>query len=178
MRSVVVLTALLVLSAHAADAQDVVIPRDIERLSGKAVNTVNVTVDGTLLQLAAKFLSSSDPEQRIAKSLISGLKGIYVRSFEFAGPGEYSEADVESLRSQLKVPLWSRVVGVRSSRGGEDVDVFLRMEKDRIAGLVVIAAQATQLTFVNIVGPIDLEQLSSLGGQFGIPKLEVERPKK
>jgi hypothetical protein len=70
------------------------------------------------------------------------------------------------------------VVGVRSSRGGEDVDVFLKMEKDRIAGLVVIAAQATQLTFVNIVGPIDLEQLSSLGGQFGIPKLEVERPKK
>jgi hypothetical protein len=178
MRNVVALTALLVLSAHAVHAQDVVIPRDIENLSGKAVNTVNVTVDGALLRLAGNFLSSTDPEQRIVKSLIDSLKGIYVRSFQFAGPGEYSEADVESLRSQLKVPLWSRVVGVRSSRGGEDVDVFLKMEKDKIAGLVVIAAQATQLTFVNIVGPIDLEQLSSLGGQFGIPKLEVERPKK
>jgi hypothetical protein len=177
MRNVVVLTALLVVSAHAVQAQDVVIPRDIERLSAKAVNTVNVTLDGSLLQLGGRFLSASDPEQKIIKSLISSLKGIYVRSFEFAGPGQYSEADVESLRSQMKVPLWSKVVGVRS-RGGEDVDVFLKMEKDRIAGLVVIAAQATQLTFVNIVGPIDLEQLSSLGGQFGIPKLEVERPRK
>ena len=177
MRNVVALTALLVVSAHAVHAQDVIIPRDIERLSGKAVNTVNVTLDGPLLQLGGRFLSSSDPEQKIVKSLISSLKGIYVRSFEFAGPGAYSEADVESLRSQLKMPLWTRAVGVRS-KGGEDVDVFLKMEKDKIAGLVVIAAQATQLTFVNIVGPIDLELLSSLGGQFGIPKLEVERPKK
>ena len=178
MRNVVVLTALLVLSAHAVHAQDVIIPRDIERLSAKAVNTVNVTLDGAILQLGGRFLSATDPEQKVVKSLISSLKGIYVRSFEFAGPGAYSEADVESLRSQLKMPLWTKVVGVRSGRGGEDVDVFLKMEKDKIAGLVVIAAQATQLTFVNIVGPIDLEQLASLGGQFGIPKLEVERPKK
>jgi hypothetical protein len=178
MRNVVVLTALLVLSAHAVHAQDIVIPRDIDRLSAKAVNTVNVTVDGTLLQLASKFLSSSDPEQQIAKNLISSLKGIYVRSFEFAGPGQYSEADVESLRAQLKVPMWSRIVGVRSHKDGEDVDVFLKMEKDRITGVVVIAAQANQLTVVNIVGPIDIDKLASLGGQFGIPKLEVERPKK
>lgn len=178
MRNAVVLTALLVLSAGAAHAQDVIIPRDIERLAGKAVNTINVTVDGALLQLAGKFLSASDPEQRTVKELISGLKGIYVRSFEFAGAGQYSDADVEALRSQLKAPVWSRMVGVRSSKGGEDVDVFVKIEKDKIAGLVVIAAQATQLTVVNIVGPIDLDQLASLGGQFGIPKLEVERPRK
>jgi hypothetical protein len=178
MRNAVVLTALLVLSAHAVHAQDVIILRDIDRLSAKAVNTVNVTLDGALLQLGGKFLSANDPEQKIVKSLISSLKGIYVRSFEFAAPGQYSEADVESLRSQLKAPQWSRVVGVRSTRGGEDVDVFLKQEKDKIIGLVVIAAQATQLTVVNIAGPIDLEQLATLGGQFGIPKLEVERPRK
>jgi hypothetical protein len=178
MRNVIVLAAFLVLSASAAQAQDIVIPRDIERLAAKAVNTVNVTVDGTLLQLASKFLSAGDPEQRIAKEFISGLKGIYVRSFEFSGAGQYSEADVEALRAQLKVPAWSRIVGVRSSRGGEDVEVFLKLDKDRIAGVVVIAAQALQLTIVNIVGPIDLDKLASLGGQFGIPKLEVDRIRK
>lgn len=178
MRNVVVLTALLVLSVNTAQAQDINIPREIERLAEKAVNTVNVTVDGLLLQLAGRALSSADPEQRIAKNLISNLKGIYVRSYEFASPGQYSVADLESLRSQMKVPAWSRVVGVRNTRGGEDVDVFLKMEKERITGVVVIAAQALQLTVVNIMGPIDLEQLASLGGQFGIPKLEVERPRK
>jgi Domain of unknown function (DUF4252) len=177
MRNAIVLTTLLALSANAAYAQDVIITKDIEKLAAKAVNTVNVTVDGNIIRLAGNFLSSSDPEQRIAKELISSLKGIYVRSYEFAGPGQYSEADVESLRGQLKEPTWSKVVGVRSTRGGEDVDVFIKIEKDRIGGLVVIAAQALQLTIVNIVGPIDLERLSSLGGKFGIPKLEVEKKK-
>jgi Domain of unknown function (DUF4252) len=175
MRNAIIVTALLALSAHAAHAQDVIITRDIEKLAGKAVNTVNVTLEGPMLRLASKFLSADDPEQRVVKDLISSLQGIYVRSYEFSGPSQYSQADVESLRAQLKVPTWSRVVGVRSTRDGEDVDVFLKMEKDRIAGLVVIATQALHLTVVNIVGSIDLERLASLGGQLGIPKLEIER---
>jgi hypothetical protein len=178
MRTIAIITTLLLLPAGAVRAQEVAIPKSLERLAEKAVETVNVTVDGALLQLAAKFLSSTDPEQRVAKSLIANLKGIYVRSFEFAGPGEYTAADVESLRSQLKEPAWTKMASVRSRKAGEDVDVFFKMEKDRIAGLVVIAAQPRELTFVNIVGPIDLEQLASLGGQFGIPKLQIEQPRK
>ena len=54
------------------------------------------------------------------------------------------------------------------------MDVFFKMEKNQIAGLVVIAAQLKELTFVNIVGPIDLDQLSSLSGQFGIPKVDLK----
>jgi len=173
MRRMLCATALIVLAAHAAQAQDITIPVNIDRLSAKAVESVNVTVDGALLQLAAKFLSQSDPEQRAVKNLISNLKGVYVRSFEFAGPGEYSDADVDALRAQLKAPLWSRMVNVRSTRGGENVDVFFKMEKERIAGLVLIAAQPQELTVVNIVGAIDLDQLASLGGHFGIPKVDA-----
>ena len=175
---IVVMIAAALLCANTAAAQDIKMSREIERLAERATQSVNVTLDGTLLQLAGKFLSSSDPEQRIAKSLISNLKAIYVRSFEFANVGEYSSADVESLRAQLKVPVWSRIVGVRSGRSGEDVDVFLKMDKDKMAGVVVIAAEARRLTVVNIDGPIDLEQLALLGGQFGIPKLDVEKPRK
>jgi hypothetical protein len=179
MRTNVIVTILTVLGAAGnVRAQDVKIPANIERLAARAVETVNVTVDGALLQLAGKFLSSDDPEQKMAKNLLSGLKGIYVRSFEFAAPGEYSEADVESLRSQLQAPTWSKMVSVRSKNDGENVDVFFKMEKDKIAGLVVIAAEPMELTFVNIVGPIDLDQLSRLGGQFGIPKIDLEGTQK
>jgi len=173
MRHMLCATALLVLAAHAVQAQDVTIPLNIERLSAKAVESVNVTVDGALLQLAAKFLSRSDPEQRAVKNLISNVKGVYVRSFEFAGPGQYSEADVDALRAQLKAPQWSRMVNVRSTRGGENVDVFFKMDKERIAGLVLIATEPHELTIVNIVGAIDLDQLASLGGYFGIPQVSV-----
>jgi hypothetical protein len=170
-------TALIVLGAGTVQAQDITIPLNIEKLASKAVDTVNVTVDGALLQLAGKFLSQDDPEQKAVKGLIGSLKGIYVRSFEFAKPGEYAPADLDALRNQLKAPAWARMVDVRSTRGGENADVFLKMEKERIVGLVVIAGEPTRLTIVNIVGPIDLEQLAGLSGNFGIPKLKVE-PKK
>ena len=176
MRTVIVLFTLMLLpaGASAAGGQDVKIPVNIERLAAKAVETVNVTVDGALLQLAGKFLSSNDPEQKQIKTLIGNLKGIYVRSFEFANEGEYTEADVESIRSQLRGSDWARIVNVTSKKGGDNVDVAYKMDKGKIAGLVVIAAEAKELTIVNIVGPIDLDQLSSLGGQFGIPKVELK----
>jgi hypothetical protein len=179
MKAIVVIFMLILLPAGAsAGAQDVKIPVNVERLAAKAVETVNVTVDGPMLQLAGKFLSSSDPDQKQIKTLIDGLKGIYVRSFEFANEGEYTAGDVESLRSQLRAPEWSRMVNVSSKKGGDNVDVFFRMIKDKIAGLVVIAAEPKELTFVSIVGPIDLDQLSSLSGQFGIPKVDLKGPEK
>jgi hypothetical protein len=178
MRHGLVAAALLVLTAGAVQAQDITIPLNIERLASKAAENVNVNVDGALLQLAGKFLGQDDPEQKAVKNLIANLKGIYVRSLEFAKPGEYSDADVDSLRKQLKAPAWTSMANVRSAKGGENVDVFLKMEKEKIVGLVVIAAEATRLTIVNIVGPIDLDQLASLGGHFGVPKVNVDSLKK
>jgi len=111
-------------------------------------------------------------------TLLGGLKGIYVRSFKFENEGEYSEADVESVRSQLRGQEWARIVNVTSKKGGDNVDVAYKMDKGKIAGLVVIAAEPKEFTIVNIVGPIDLDQLSSLGGQFGIPKVDLKGPQK
>jgi hypothetical protein len=180
MKTVIVLFTLMLLPAGAiaARGQDVKIPANVERLAAKAVETVNVTVDGALLQLAGKFLSSNDPDQKKIKALIGNLKGIYVRSFKFENEGEYSDIDVESMRSQLRAPDWSRIVNVTSKKGGDNVDVAYKLDKGKIAGLVVIAAEPKELTIVNIVGPIDLDQLSSLGGQFGIPKVELKGPEK
>jgi hypothetical protein len=50
------------------------------------------------------------------------------------------------------------------------------MENDQLAEMVVIAAEPKELSFIDIVGSIDPEQLSLLGGQFGIPKMDLEGP--
>ena len=175
LRSGVFLAMSMWLSASGAGAQDVKIPMNIEKLSAKARETVNVTVDGPLLQLAGKFLSSNDADEVQVKKLVESLKGIYVRSFEFDKDGEYSKAELESLRSQLRAPAWTQIIGVRGKEEGEDVDVFVKQEKGQIAGLVVIAAEPKELTLVNIVGRIDLEQLAKLGRQFGIPKIDMKK---
>lgn len=165
---------LLLAVSSLVQAQDLKLPADVERLSAKAKETVEVNMDGPMLHWASKFLSQEDPEEKKAAKLVENLKGIYVRSYEFTEEGSYTAADVESLRSQFKPPTWSRVVGVRSERDGDNVDVFFRMENDKMAGIVVVCAEPKELTFVNIVGPIEVEQLSDLGGEFGIPKIKTK----
>ena len=158
--------------------QEIKFPPSLDKLAAKAVETVDVTLDSSMLKLAGKFLSSDEPDNAKVKKLIEGLKGIYVKSFEFDKEGEYSEADVEAIRSQLRAPGWSRIVGVRSKRQGENAEVFIKSEGSQIVGLTVVAAEPKELTLVNIVGPIDLDQLADLGGHFGVPKMEVERSPK
>lgn len=153
-------------------AQEVPIPANIEKLSASAKETVEVTMDGPMLRWASKFLSADDPDEAKAAKLIVNLKGIYVRSFEFDKDGAYSSAEVDALRAQFHSPTWSRVVGVRSERDGDNVDVFFKLENDKMAGIVIIAAEPRELTYVNIVGPLEIDQLADLGGEFGIPKLD------
>ncbi len=168
--------SLFLLLVGAAAGQEFKLPPGIEKLAAKAAESVDVTLDSSMLQLAAKFLSDRKPDEAQAKKLISGLKSIYVRSFEFDKPGEYSETDVEAVRSQFRAPGWSRIVGVRSRKEGENAEVFLKNEGgSKIGGLAIIAADPKELTIVNIVGQIDPEQLNQLSGQFGIPKVEVKK---
>jgi hypothetical protein len=158
-----------------AGAQEIKLPASIEKLADKADEVVDVTLDANMLGLASKFLDKGDPDQANAKKVVSGLNGIYVRSFEFSKEGEYSTADVETLRSQYQAPVWSRMVGVRSKKNGEHTDVFVKRVNDKIAGLAIIAAEPKELTIVHISGVIDPEQLGELSGQFGIPKVDIER---
>ena len=168
------MVGLLLASSTLARAQDFKMPPDVEKLSAKAKETVEVTMDGPMLRWASKFLSADDPDEVKAAKLVANLKGIYVRSFEFDKEGAYSSSEVEALRSQFRPPVWSRVVGVRSERDGENVDVFFKLENEKMAGIVVIAAEPKELTFVSIVGPLEVDQLADLGGEFGIPKLNTK----
>lgn len=148
----------------------------LDKLASKADNVVEVTLDKNLLQVAAKFLSDKNPTEAAVKDLVSKLEGVYVRVFEFDKIGEYSLGDVEPIRSQVNAPGWSKIVGVMSKREGQKVDVHLRMDNaGMIHGLLILATQPRELVVVNIVGPIDLEKLSQLEGQFGIPKLDLDK---
>jgi hypothetical protein len=149
----------------------------LDHLGTKASETVDVNIDERLMQITAKFLSGKDPDEVKIKELVNGLKGIYVKSFEFESDGGYSQADVESIRSQLRNPAWTRILTVSSKREG-GVEVYLMSNAAQVGGLVVLATNLKELTIVNIIGPVDLEKLSQLEGQFGIPDLEIEtKPK-
>ena len=152
--------------------------KNLDKLSDKAAEVADVTLDGPMLKLASKFLTEeNDPEEAQVKDLIKNLKGIYIRSYEFDKEGEYTEADVEQIREQLKAPAWSRIVGVRSKRERENDEIYLMTEggSGNILGLAIISAEPKELTVVNIVGPIDIDKLSMLEGHMGIPRMELEK---
>ena len=169
------LAGLLLVLALAGQAQK--LNFDFGKLAAKAKEVVDVNLDGTSLQFASKFLSDKDADEAQAKKVVSGLKGIYVKSFEFEKPGAYTTADVQALRAQLSGPQWSRIVDVHSEKDGENAEVYLRTEAGKVTGLSILAAEPTELTVVHIVGAIDPDSLNQLGGQFGIPKLPPSKPK-
>jgi len=165
----------VLLLAGLAPAQEV--KWNYDRLAAKASDTVDVSLSGGLLRFATKFLSDEDKDEAQVKKLVGGLKGIYVRSFEFKKPGDYSPADIESFRAPLRTPEWQRIVGVHSSEDGETVEVYLKDDPKGVGGLAIIATEPKQVTLVNIVGNIDLESLSELGGHFGIPEVDIDKKK-
>lgn len=150
---------------------------DLDRFFASASETVDVTVDGALLQVAMKFLNPNKPDEAKVREILGQLKGVYVKSFEFDHDGAYSLADVEAIRTQLAAPGWSKVATVRSKRDGGNVDVRFMIEGGVISGIAVVVADPRQLTVVNVVGPIDPEKISQLGlleGRFGIPRLDMD----
>lgn len=145
---------------------------NLSKLADKADEVVDVTLDGSTLKFAEKFMQSDEDEKDDAEALnmIRNLTGIYVKSFEFDKPDQYSDADVDAIRAQLKGPGWSKMVDVHSKRDHELDEVYIMTgASGKNLGLAVISAEKQELTVVNIVGPIDMDHLADLQGKLGIP---------
>ncbi len=171
MKRLIVVGLVLLLCAPLVSAQELPWKLNLDKYANQATETVDVTLDKNMLNLAKNFLSDHDADQRQAKEIVSQLNGIYVRSYEFDKPGMYSTADIESFRGQLKAPEWNRIVGVISKHNGENDYVYVRQVNGKMTGLAVIAAEPREFTLVYIDGPIDLAKISALGGQFGVPHI-------
>ena len=149
----------------------------LDHLAAKASQTIDVNIDQRLMLLAAKVFDDKDEDERQIKKLITGLKGVYVKSFEFETEGQYAAADIETIRTQLRGPGWTRLVNVTSKKDGM-LEVYLLFNGETVGGLAVLHTDDKELTVVNIVGPVDLDKLAKLEGQLGIPELGIESPKK
>ena len=168
---------LIVTAAVIANAQDSQLKlSSLDHLAAKASNAVDVNIDGRLMRLAAGVFDDKDEDERKIKKLIAGVKGVYVRNFEFESEGQYTTADLEAIRTQLRGPGWTRMVDVKSKKEG-NLEVYVLLNGEQVAGLTVLSSQTRELTVVNIVGPVDLDKLADLEGRLGIPELGIESKK-
>ncbi len=146
---------------------------NLNKLADKAARVTDVTLDGSLLGFATTLIEKLDDEgdKDVAqlKAIMKGLKGIYIKSFEFDEAGQYSKADVEAVRSQIS-SRWTRIVQSIDKRHNEHDEIYLLKNGEQVAGVVILVAEARELTVVNIVGDVPVDKIAALehhlsGGQ-------------
>ena len=108
MKTRIALMALLLIAPNQALAQGAKLElKGLDRLAKLADEAVNLDIPSGMLGFAGGFLKG-DGDQAAAKALLSTLKGIYIRSFEFDRDNAYTADDVDSIRKQLSAPGWSK----------------------------------------------------------------------
>lgn len=137
----------------------------LDKLSAKASKVVNVNLDQPMLQVATRNVKEKGAALR-GNEMLQHLKGVYVRVFQFDKPGEYSHADVEKVLKQLRSGGWENVVNVEKKKEGETTAVYVMKDRGETLGMTVVAAKPLKLTVVNLVGPVDFDQLSNLDNVF------------
>ena len=161
----------------AANAQDARLR--FEKLTGletRARDVVEVNIDGKLLELAKRVMVKvNDRDAKKVAQAISGLKGIYVRVFNFENENEYNMADIDEIRAQLQSPGWERLANVRSKKNNQKVDVYTMFTGDVMSGVAVVVSESKSIAVVNVIGPIDIELLAEMSGKLNIPKIDIER---
>jgi hypothetical protein len=169
-------TALLSLPAVSLAASPHLDIPNFNHLRAKANDSVNITIGGPLLRFASRMAANNidedaDEEEKAALGILQEVTQVQVRNFSFDEDDAYSMADVDSVRKQLDAPCWNHLVQQHKREPREDTDVFMCLEDGKIKGIAVISSEPREFTIVNVIGNIDIDKLSKLEGQFGIPKV-------
>lgn len=129
---------------------------------------IEVNVQGALLNLVMEASRHEDEE---LAEMLGKLKGVYVRGYEVSPDAvDRIVARTGRLAQSLSADGWETVVRVRDKEDAR-VDVFMRTNDSRIAGLVVMVVDLEETIFVNIVGEIDPADIGRIGGRFNVPDI-------
>jgi len=151
----------------------------LKKLEDKAVDVIEVNIDGKLLDLAKRVLLKIKNKDAVkVGEAIKGLKGIYVRVFNFEKENEYNVADVDEIRAQLQTPGWEKLANVRSKKNNQKIDVYTMFTGDVMSGIAVVISESKSIALVNVIGPIDIDLLVELGGHLNIPEIGIEKENK
>jgi hypothetical protein len=167
-RLFVALAVLCLTACASARSPELVFP-DPAHLKGQLTRTVDIDLGRFQLALLRWVLDKNDPDTVALRNTLKSCKAVHVRSYEFGSDFEYPHRDIEALQAQLSGHGWTSLATVRDRKAKENVDVYIRLERQKVTGLVVLASEPRELTIVNVVGSLDLAQIESLRAHFATP---------
>jgi hypothetical protein len=165
MKTLLMTTVTAVLACAPAFAQNLNL--DFSALAAKARAKNEVTLDSNAIQMLQQLGALANKDDKGAGKaedlgkILSGIQGVAIRNYEFAKAGEYSDRDLDPLRGQVGSGSgWSRIVNVKEEK--ESTEIYVHNQGGKPDGMLVIAAEAKELTVVQISGSVQLAQLQDV----------------
>ena len=170
MRRITLIVWMLVAATASAQQIDL---KSLDRFGAKAKEKTEINMDEPMVKTAEGFLSEEKPGEAGVKKSVAGLKGFYLRVFEFEDKDAYKMEDLKPLLDQLKAPNW--VSFLRAQERSGLTEIWMLRTKGEDDGILLIAAEGRELTVINAIGVTRLHDLSSLG-KFGELAARQEKP--
>ena len=168
MLTIGVITMLLALSAVAQEDELKTMPgyvafESLDEVYGEP--KVRVNVGGFLLSLMSKA-AKNDPE---AAAILEGLESVRINVYSTGGEVAPAIDQLQNAKNMLSNQNWEPIIQVNEDR--QNVQVFIKANGEGVQGLTVMAVDADDAVFVNILGSIDPENLGAIMDQFDVDLL-------
>jgi hypothetical protein len=166
--ALVLFTAASVKAARPIDHPGFVDLSFVDDYAGDDVK-VEVNISGALLKLAGAVAANEDPD---AADAIKNLEQITVRIVERSAGSNSEEFNkwVKDTQDKVRSKGWESIATVRED--DENIGVYMLFSDTQISGVFVTVVNKDEAIFVNVVGDIDMDNLSKIGARFDIPGLE------
>jgi len=128
---------------------------------------LSLSIGPTLLHFAARH-TEDDAE---AQAILSGLDGVRVRIYEIEGDADRVARRLDDMSAKLQGRGWEPVMLVREE--GERAHMLLKMDDDRIRGMVVMVSDShdDEVVLVNLMGDLKPEMFGD-----AMVALDVDAP--
>lgn len=144
----------------------------LDGLEQKADEVVTVNLWGKSLEQGKKLLRLRKNVTGPVSRFLSGLQGVYRRTYRFGGAKPEPE-DVQPIYRQLADDGWAPLIETENRKEESAVSVYSYYENQEVAGVTVVSTDPEEVTVVRIMGAVDLETLSDIGKGLGLPMMHV-----
>ena len=132
----------------------------LEAVNGEPMVMVNI---GAFLLGFMSQATKDDPE---AAALMEGLKGVRINIYSTEGEVMPAMDQINDVKNMLQAQNWEPIVQVKEE--GENVQIFMKADGEGMQGLTVMAVDANEAVFLNILGSIDPNKLGEVMDKFDV----------
>lgn len=125
---------------------------------------VMINIGGPLMQLLRAAAQHSDDPQ--AAALMKDLEGVRINIYNTGGNEGPALEQMGEARAALEAKQWQPFVQVKED--GENVQMFTRIEGDRMQGMAIMVVNQEEAVFLNILGEIDPAQVGRVVDQLNV----------